>query len=161
MDHTASASFVVPKESKLIAYCCLAILLALYVVGAMNHGVLRPIVQTLPLWVSILLGFRGSEFAKWSALPCLIIWLVTMVLIWLFGVAWVYVALGQFSPADLAYDAYRRSGFRRRILRGSSLAYGGTSILGRHCSSIVRCAAVSDTLVESVAVHRPPMMWAQ
>ena len=101
MDHPASASFVVPKESKLIACCCLAILLAIYVVGAMNHGMLRPTVQTLPLWVPIVLGFRGSEFAKWSALPCLILWLATMMLIWLFGVAWVYVALGQFSPADL------------------------------------------------------------
>ncbi len=102
MDHTASPVFVVPKESKLIACCCLAILLALYVVGAMNHGVLRPIVQMLPLWVPIVLRFRGSELAKWSALPCLIIWLVTIALIWLFGVAWVYVALGQFSLADLA-----------------------------------------------------------
>ena len=102
MDHTASALLVAPKESKLIACCCLAILLAIYVVGAMNHGMLRPIVQTLPLWVPIVLGFRGSEFAKWSAVPCLIIWLATMMLIWLFGVAWVYVALGQFSPADLA-----------------------------------------------------------
>ena len=102
MNHTASALFVVPKESKWVACCCLAILLAIYVVGVMNHGVLRPIVQTLSLWVPIVLGFRGSDFAKWSALPCLIIWLVTMVLIWLFGVAWVYVALGQFSSADLA-----------------------------------------------------------
>jgi len=102
MDHTASAAFVVPKQSKLIACCCLAILLAIYVVGAMNHGVLRPMVQTLPLWVPIVLGFRGSEFAKWSALPCLIIWLASMILIWLIGVAWAYVALGQFSLADLA-----------------------------------------------------------
>jgi hypothetical protein len=58
-----------------VAFCCLAILLALYVVGAVRHGVLRNIVQTPPLWVPIVLGFRGNEFAKWSALPCLIIWL--------------------------------------------------------------------------------------
>ena len=102
MDHTASALFVVRKEPKLIACCCLAILLALYVVGAMNHGVLRPIVQTLPLWVPVVLGLRGSEFTKWSALPCLLIWLAAMVLIWLLGAAWVYVVLGQYSPADLA-----------------------------------------------------------
>jgi hypothetical protein len=91
-----------PKESKWVASCCLAILLALYVVGATNHGVLRPMMQTLPLWVPIVLGFRGSEFAKWSALPCLIIWLATMVAIWLVGVGWAYVALGQFSPTELA-----------------------------------------------------------
>jgi len=93
------------KESKELAFCCLAILLALYVVGGVNHGVLRPTVQTLPLWVSIVLGFRGSEFAKWSALPCLIIWLASMILIWLFGIAWVYVALGHFSPIDIAMTA--------------------------------------------------------
>ncbi len=102
MDHTASAVSVVPKESKLVACCCLAILSAQYVVGAMNHGVLRQIAQTLPLWVPIVLGFRGSVFAKWSALPCFTIWLATMVVIWLVGAAWVYVVLGEFSLADLA-----------------------------------------------------------
>lgn len=102
MDHRASTLFVVPQESKLVACCCLAILSALYVVGAMNHEVLRQIVQTLPLWVPIVLGLRGSEFAKWSALPCLTIWLATMVAIWLVGAAWAYVALGQFSLPDLA-----------------------------------------------------------
>ncbi len=91
-----------PKESKWVASCCLAILLTLYIVGAMNHGVLRQVVQTLPLWVPIALGFRGSEFAKWSALPCLAIWMATMVAIWVFGAAWAYVALGQYSLADLA-----------------------------------------------------------
>ncbi|MFZ1031765.1 MAG: hypothetical protein WAN72_07225 [Candidatus Acidiferrales bacterium] len=91
-----------PKEPKWLALCCLAILLPLYFVGVMNHGVPRPIVQTLPLWVPIVLGFRGSQFAKWSALPCFIIWLASMILIWLFGVAWVYVALGHFSPIDIA-----------------------------------------------------------
>lgn len=83
-------------------HAVLVILLALYVVGAMSRGVLRQFMQTLPLWVPILLGFRGNELAKWSALPCLIIWLATMVLIWLSGAAWVYVALGQFSPTELA-----------------------------------------------------------
>ena len=93
-----------PKEPKWLAFCCLAILLALYAVGVgvVNHGVLRPIVQTLPLWVPIVMGFRGSEFAKWTALPCFIIWLASMILIWLFGIAWVYVALGRFSPIDIA-----------------------------------------------------------
>jgi hypothetical protein len=93
------------KKPKGLASCCLVILLALYVVGGLNHGLLRPTVQTLPLWVPIVLGFRGSEFAKWSALPCLIIWLASMILIWLFGIAWVYVALGHFSPIDMAMTA--------------------------------------------------------
>jgi hypothetical protein len=90
-----------PKESKWVAFCCLAILLALYVVGVMNHGVLRNVLQTLPLWIPIVLGFRGSEFAKWSALPCLIIWLAVMIVIWLGG-GLVYAVLGRFSPTDIA-----------------------------------------------------------
>ena len=89
------------KESKWLAFCCLAILLALYIVGVLNDRVLRQMVQTLPLWAPIVQGFRGSEFAKWSALPCLIIWLAAMIVIWLHGIAWVYVALGRFSPVDI------------------------------------------------------------
>src|ERR1035438_1792586 len=37
-----------------------------------------------PTLVLDLFGFRRSELAKWSALPCLIFWLGIMVLIWLF-----------------------------------------------------------------------------
>jgi hypothetical protein len=91
-----------PKESRRIAFCCLAILLALYVVGAVSHGVLRHIVQTLPLWVPIVLGFRASEFAKWSALPCLILWLAIMMFIWLFLLGWAHIVSGHFSPVEIA-----------------------------------------------------------
>jgi hypothetical protein len=59
-----------PKEPKWLALCCLAIVLALYVVGSLRHGVLRNMLQTLSLWVLTVLGFRGNEFAKWSAMPC-------------------------------------------------------------------------------------------
>jgi hypothetical protein len=91
-----------PKEPKWLAFCCLAILLALYVVGVLRHGVLRNVLQTLPLWVPIVLGFRGSEFAKWSALPCLIIWLAAMMIVWLLVFRWVYVQSWHFSPAEIA-----------------------------------------------------------
>jgi hypothetical protein len=56
-----------------------------------------------------------------------------------------------------SHDGYRRSRFRRRILRGSSLAYCGTAVLGRGCSSAVWGAAVFGNLGESVASRRPPM----
>ena len=88
--------------SKWIALCCLAMLVALYVVGAVSHGVLRHVVQTLPLWFPILFGFRGSELAKWSALPCLIFWLGIMALIWLFLMGWSHIASGQYSPVEIA-----------------------------------------------------------
>ena len=91
-----------PKESKWVASCCLAILLALCVAGAVSHGMQRSLVQTLPLWVPIVLGFRGSEFAKWSALPCLIIWLASMILVWLFLLRFVHFITGRFSPTEIA-----------------------------------------------------------
>jgi len=91
-----------PREPKWLAFCCLAILVALYIVGALRHSVLRNVLQTLPLWVPIVLGFRGSESAKWSALPCLIIWLAAMMIVWLLLYRWVYVQSWHFSPAEIA-----------------------------------------------------------
>jgi hypothetical protein len=85
-----------------IGACCLAILVALYVVGAVSHGSLRHEVQTLPLWVPIILGFNRREMARWCALPCLIFWLGIMVLIWLFLLGWAHVISGHFSPVEIA-----------------------------------------------------------
>ena len=57
-----------------------------------------------------------------------------------------------------SHDDYRWGGFRNRIWRSSSLAYGGTPVTGRGCSSAVWRAAVFGTLGESVAGHSPPMI---
>src|SRR5688500_7747845 len=69
---------------KTVAYSLLAILVALYVVGAVSvpPGSLRHEVQTLPLWVPMVVGFQNRELAKWAALPCLIFWLTIMIFIW-------------------------------------------------------------------------------
>jgi hypothetical protein len=75
-----------------------------------RHGVLRNIVQTLPLWIPIVLGFRGNEFAKWSALPCLVIWLAAMMIVWLFLFRWMCVQLWHFSPAEIAMSLIVRVG---------------------------------------------------
>ena len=72
------------NEPKTIGYCALVTLVALYIVGAASNGVLRHVVQTLPLWFPIVMGLRGREIAKWASLPCFVIWLVLMTLIWLF-----------------------------------------------------------------------------
>ena len=91
-----------PKAAETIAYCCLATLVALYVVGAVSNGSLRHEVQTLPLWVPIVFGFRRSELAKWAALPCFVFWLAIMVLIWLFLLGWARIVSGHFSPTEIA-----------------------------------------------------------
>ncbi|HEY6329544.1 MAG TPA: hypothetical protein VI756_09405 [Blastocatellia bacterium] len=90
------------NESKGIAYCCLASLIALYVVGAVSNGSLRHEVQTLPLWIPIVLGFRSQELAKWAALPCLVIWLALMINIWLFLLGLPHMLSGTFSPVEIA-----------------------------------------------------------
>ena len=90
------------NHPKNVAFSCLAVLVALYVVGAVSHGSLRHEVQTLPVWVPIALGFGRRDLAKWSALPCLIFWLSIVVLIWLFLLGWAHVLSGHFSPVEIA-----------------------------------------------------------
>lgn len=85
-----------------IAWCSLAILVALYVVGAVSHGSLRHEVQTLALWVPVVAGFNRREFARWCALPCFFFWLLIMVLIWLFLLGIAHVFSGHFSPIEIA-----------------------------------------------------------
>ena len=92
----------VANPAKWIASCSLAVLVALYVVGAVSHGSLRHEVQTLPLWFPIVLGFRQRELAKWCALPCFIFWLAVMVFIWLFLLGWARIVTGHFSPVEIA-----------------------------------------------------------
>jgi hypothetical protein len=104
-----------------IGACCLAILLALYIVGAVSHGSLRHEVQTLPLWFPIVLGFNRREMARWCALPCLVFWLSTMALIWLFLLGWAHVISGHFSPIEIAMT----------LIVGAASAAGLALCLGR------------------------------
>jgi hypothetical protein len=92
----------VNRAPRVIAYCSLAILVALYIVGAVSNGSLRHEVQTLPLWFPIVTGFQQREIAKWAALPCLIFWLVIMIFIWLFLLGWARMVTGHFSPTEIA-----------------------------------------------------------
>ena len=90
------------RFSKWMASCCLAVLIALYVVGAVSHGSLRHEVQTLPLWIPIVLGFRGRDIAKWWAMPCLPFWLGIMAMIWAFLLGWPSPFSGHFSAVEVA-----------------------------------------------------------
>ena len=86
---------------KAIGYCALAALLTLYVVGLVNNEVLRHAVQTLPLWFPIVMGLRQHEMAKWTALPCFLIWLMLMSVIWLFLMGWTKVISGSFTSIEV------------------------------------------------------------
>ena len=86
---------------KAIGYCAMTTLLALYIVGLVSNGVLRHIVQTLPLWFPIVVGLRQREIAKWASLPCFIIWLLLMTLIWLYLLGWAKLISGHFTPIEI------------------------------------------------------------
>ena len=90
------------RGSRTIAVCSLAIVIALQVVGIVSHTSLRHVVQTLPLWFPIVLGFRRQDIAKWVALPCLVFWLGIMTLIWLFLLGWARIVSGTFTPIEIA-----------------------------------------------------------
>jgi len=90
------------SRSTVIAYSCLAVIIALYIVGAVSHGSLRHEVQTLPLWIPLVLGFRGHSLAKWFAMPCLVFWAWIMIWIWLFLLGWAHLVSGHFSPTERA-----------------------------------------------------------
>lgn len=93
-----------PSPSRTVAVCCLAVLIALYVVGAVSvpPGSLRHEIQTLPLWVPIVLGFQRRAIAKWMALPLLIFWLGIMILIWLYLLGIARIVSGHFFPTEIA-----------------------------------------------------------
>src|SRR2546422_2950062 len=90
------------KDLGILTGCCVAIIAALLVVGAVSHGVIRHIVQTSPLWIAIVLGIRQSTLTKWAALPCFVFWLLTMTAIWLYLLGWARIVSGTFSPTEIA-----------------------------------------------------------
>ena len=91
-------------NAKVVGYCSLAVLIALYVVGAVSAipGSLRHQVQTLPLWFPIVAGLQKNEWTKWSALPCMIFWLVIMSFIWSFLLGWASPVSGTFNLTEIA-----------------------------------------------------------
>jgi hypothetical protein len=91
-------------QAKTVASACLAVLIALYIVGAVSvpPGSLRHQVQTLPLWFPIVLGFQQRPLSKWAALPCLIFWLGIMILIWLYLLGIARIVSGQYFPTEIA-----------------------------------------------------------
>ena len=92
-----------PTQPKAIAICCGIIILALVVgVGLASNLVLRHLVQTLPLWIGVVLGFRRSRATGWIALPSFVFWLVLMMVIWLYLLGVAHFISGHFSIIEIA-----------------------------------------------------------
>ncbi len=101
---TSAASQIVDRRLPIsIAVCCLVIIAALVLgVGVPGGMVIRHIVQTLPLWVGVVLGFRRSRATGWIALPSFLAWILLMGLIWLYLLGISNVMSGQFTPLEIA-----------------------------------------------------------
>jgi hypothetical protein len=109
------------EQPRRIAWQCVLIIAALYVVGLVGGTVFRHAAQTAPLWLGIFLGWRRNPLARWIALPMFLFWIVVMVLIWLFLLGWARVVHGTFSPMEIAMTL---------VIGFASLA-GVVSALGR------------------------------
>lgn len=88
---------------KLMTLASVAIIAALVVgVGLASGLVLRHVVQTLPLWISVGLGARRVRAAGAFALPCFAFWLILMVIIWLYLLDIARLVNGHFTPIEIA-----------------------------------------------------------
>lgn len=85
-----------------IALCALVLIAALCIVGLVSHTLLRHIVQTAPVWATVIFGLRRSRWSKWVALPCFACWLFLMTQIWLFLLGWSHLISGTFTPTEIA-----------------------------------------------------------
>lgn len=85
-----------------IAVSGLTMIAALIVVGIDSGGIVRHILQTLPVWVAVVLGLRRSPLAKWAAIPVFLFWLVLMTLIWLYVLGLSTIANGTYDAVELS-----------------------------------------------------------
>jgi hypothetical protein len=143
--------------AKGISYSALAMVLALYIVGIVSKGVVRHIVQTLPLWVPILLGLRRREIAKWASLPCFIVWLGLMTLIWLFLLGWAHVVSGHFTSIEIAMTLIVAAGSVSGLAVGlrwrTSLTWS-KSLSVAAIFAVLQLLALRISLLPSIATDR-------
>jgi hypothetical protein len=90
------------EDYRILTICCLIVVAALLVVGAVSHGIIRHVVQTSPLWIAVVLAIRHSRSAKWAAIPCFVFWLLIMIAIWLYLLGWARIISGTFSATEIA-----------------------------------------------------------
>ena len=93
------------RNHLVLASCAVAVIMSLYLVGIESHGVIRHVVQTAPLWIGVWLGWRNSQLTKWALLPCLALWLVLMVNIWLLLLGLPHFLSGDFTSIEIVLTA--------------------------------------------------------
>lgn len=85
-----------------LGICALIVIVSLYVVGMVSHGIIRHFVQTAPVWLAVWLGFRRSPWAKWVVLSPLLLWLLLMINICLLLLGLPHLLSGTFTPIEIA-----------------------------------------------------------
>lgn len=90
------------NRNRTLGICTLVLIVALYAVGMVSHGIIRHAVQTAPLWPAVWLGFRRSPWTKWTVLSQLVLWLLLMINIWLLLLGLPHLLSGTFKPIEIA-----------------------------------------------------------
>jgi len=86
-----------------MASFALAIIAALVIgVGIPGHLIVRHVVQTLPLWLVVWLGFRHSRLTNWVALPMFLFWFAIMGMVWLYLLGIAHIFSGHFTLLEKA-----------------------------------------------------------
>jgi hypothetical protein len=86
---------------RLIAVSCGLVILALWVVGVTVHEVTRHLIQSAPLFIGVVFGFRGGSPTRWAALALGLFWLAIAGLIALHLTGIAHIINGTFSPREV------------------------------------------------------------
>jgi hypothetical protein len=89
-------------DNRVLLACGLAVIAAMLVVGVVAHEIVRHLLQTAPIWIAVLLAWRGSRLARWAAVPVFAFWLFVMAMVWLFLLGIARIARGHYSPTEIA-----------------------------------------------------------
>jgi hypothetical protein len=89
-------------DNRVLLACGLAVIVALLVVGVVSREIVRHALQTAPVWIAVVLAWRGSRLARWAAVPVFAFWLFVMAMIWLFLLGIARIARGHYSPTEIA-----------------------------------------------------------
>jgi hypothetical protein len=73
---------------------------ALVFAGWIGGETLRMLVQTSPLWLVMVLGWRGGGYARWAAAPMLGFWTVLAGVQWVDRLGWAHIAEGPLSSVE-------------------------------------------------------------
>ncbi|HEX2594052.1 MAG TPA: hypothetical protein VHL34_21300 [Rhizomicrobium sp.] len=71
-------------RGRAVAFCALALIATLVIAGLASDSVLHYLVQSAPVWLVVVLGWRGAQLTPWTAMPVFAVWLVLFLIVRLF-----------------------------------------------------------------------------